>query len=105
MNIFVFVTFFIIVFYYRQEAWFRLTFAATELFLKIVNLIGIYNWFIYLVLYIFLAKEFGNQRNEKRNKKNQIEILKKVKDWIMIEEIMNEDIEKQQKVLKAQKKQ
>ena len=73
MNIFVFVTFFIIVFYYRQEAWFRLTFAATELFLKIVNLIGIYNWFIYLVLYIFLAKEFGNQRNEKRNKKNQIE--------------------------------
>ena len=105
MNIFVFITFFIIVFYYRQEAWFRLTFATTELFLKIVNLIGIYNWFIYLVLYIFLAKEFGNQRNEKRNKKNQIEILKKVKDWIMIEEIMNEDIEKQQKVLKAQKKQ
>ena len=41
-----------------------------------MNLIGIYNWFIYLVLYIFLAKEFGNQQNEKRNKKNQTENFK-----------------------------
>ena len=48
----------------------------------------------------FLAKEFGNRRNEKKNKKKE-EILKKVKDSIMIEEIVNEDIEKTTKSVKS----
>ena len=38
-------------------------------------------------------------------KKTKEEILKKVKNSIMIEEIVNEDIEKQKRVLKTQMKQ
>ena len=53
--------------------------------------------------YIFSAKKFTNQRNEKKNQKNQEKFLKKVKELIMMDEIVNEDIEKNSK--KAQRKQ
>ena len=43
----------------------------------------------------FPVKEFGNQQNgKKRIKTNKEEILKKVKESIMWEEIVNNDIEK-----------
>ena len=48
---------------------------------------------IYLFLH-FLDKEFGNRQNEKKNQKNQRKILKKIKELIMIKEIVNEDIGK-----------
>ena len=57
---------------------------------------GVFTYFC-----VFLAKQIGKRRNEKTKE----EILKKVKNSIIIEEIVNEDIEKQQKVLKTQMKQ
>ena len=41
-----------------------------------------------------LTKELANRRNEKRNPKNQRINSERVKDSIMIEEIISEDIEK-----------
>ena len=34
-------------------------------------MVSIYNWCFYLFSYFFLAKESGNRRNQKKNKKNQ----------------------------------
>ena len=44
-------------------------------------------------------------KQKKELKKTKEEILKKVKELIMGEEIVNGDIEKKKKVLKAQRKQ
>ena len=50
--------------------------------------------FTHFCIFFFSAKEFGNRRNGKRIRKTKEEILKKVKESKMIEEIVNEDIEK-----------
>ena len=47
---------------------------------------------MYLLIFVFFsAKEFRNRRNEKMNFSR---IFKKVKESIMVDEIVNEDIEK-----------
>ena len=52
--------------------------------------------------FFFLAKELGNRWNEKKRIRKTIEeILQKVKESIMIEEIVNEDIEKTEKSFKS----
>ena len=56
---------------------------------------------VFTYLCIFLAKEFGNQRNEKKRRKTKGEILKKVKDSIMLEEIASKDTEKTAKSVKS----
>ena len=64
---------------------------------------------VYLLIFaFFLAKEFGNRLSEtkneealkkkqRKNEKTKGEIFKKVKSLIMIEEIINEDIQKNSK--------
>ena len=58
-----------------------------------------------LIFVLFQLKNLETDPTKKRIRKTKEEILKKVKESIMIDEIANEDIKKQQKVLKAQRKQ
>ena len=58
-----------------------------------------------LIFVLFQLKNLETNATKKRIRKTKEEILKKVKESIMIDEIANEDIKKQQKVLKAQRKQ
>ena len=58
-----------------------------------------------LIFVLFQLKNLETDATKKRIRKTKEEILKKVKESIMIDEIANEDIKKQQKVLKAQRKQ
>ena len=53
---------------------------------------------VYLLIFVFFsAKEFGNLRNEKMNFSR---IFKKAKESIMVDDIVNEDIEKTAKKLR-----
>ena len=53
---------------------------------------------------VFTYFYLQTDKTKKRIRKTKEEILEKVKESIMIEEVFNEDIKKQQKVLKAERK-
>ena len=62
---------------------------------------------VYLLIFVFgfQLKDLEADETRKRIRKTKQEIFKKVKDLIMMEEIVKEDLEKHQTVKKAQMKQ